>query len=249
LAAQDAEALVELPEILVGARALVRRPEEEVAQAGGGEAQRREPKLVGERVPLGERERPERLVARDERLEPLEIVALAVDAQRVHRGGQVEDELAAARGLEIDDGQQLVALEEKMVVEQVAVDDALRQLVLEVVLEVRDLVVEGPDDLPEVRGQTIADVGVELRDAIVVEPVLDALLVALADQVQIGERAADVLQARDREAIGTHDLPVQPPVQRHALAVTLAVQATLPVREGLRALEAVLAEVDQQVEL
>src|SRR2546430_2462164 len=69
---------------------------------------------------------PQRLVARDQCLEPLQLVALAVEAERVHRGGEVEDELAAARRLEIEHGDDLVALEDDVVVEEIAVNDALR---------------------------------------------------------------------------------------------------------------------------
>src|SRR5262249_17495130 len=81
------------------------------------------------------------------------------------------------------------------------------------------------------------------------EAVLDPLLVALADEVQISERAADVLQAGDREAIGAHDLSVEPSVEGQALAAALPVQASFPVGHRLRALEPVLAEIDQEVEL
>src|SRR5262249_60906278 len=85
--------------------------------------------------------------------------------------------------------------------------------------------------------------------SVVEESVRDPPRVARADEVQVGERAADVLQARAREAIGPHDLPVEPPVEGQALAAALPVQPSLPVGHRLGALEPVLAEIDQQVEL
>src|SRR6185369_15627697 len=100
LATEDAKTFVELPEVLVDAHLVVDRVQEEVAETRHGEAERGETELVRKRVPLRERERAQRLVASDERLEALEAVLLAVEAERVHGGRQVEDELAARRGLE-----------------------------------------------------------------------------------------------------------------------------------------------------
>src|SRR5262245_21588099 len=179
LAAQDAEPLVEFAEVLVRAGALVHRAVEGVAQASDREAERGQAQLVGEGVPLSQGERPQRFVARDERLEALQVVAFPVNAEPIHGGGEVEDELAAARRLEAERGNELVALPQEIVAEEIAVDDALRQPVLEVVLEVRDLIVERANDLAEVRWQSIAHLGIELRHAIVGEAVLDPLLVAL----------------------------------------------------------------------
>src|SRR5438876_1136495 len=85
---QDLQPLVELPEVLVHPRPRVDRIQEEIVQACDREAERREPELVRERIPLGERKSPQRLVARDERLEALELVALAVEAEGVHGGGR-----------------------------------------------------------------------------------------------------------------------------------------------------------------
>src|SRR5262245_54083697 len=249
LATQDAEALVELAEVLVGARAVVHGTQEEIAQPGDREAERGQAQLVREGIPLGERQRAQRLVARDQRLEALEIVAVGVDAERVHRRGEIEDELAAARRLEVEHRDQLLALEEQVVAEEVAVNDALRQLVLQVVLQVRHLVVERADHLAEVGREAVTDVGVELCDAIVCEAVLDAFLVALADQVEIGEGAADVLEPDGGQALRGDDLAVLPAVDRDALPAALAVPAPLPVGDGLGAGKAVLAQVDQQIEL
>src|SRR5262245_27876946 len=142
LAAQYSETLVEFAEVLVDAELVVHRVQEEVAEPGDGEAERGEAELIGERVPLGEGQRAERLVAGDEGLEALQVVLRAVEAERVHRGREVEDELTARRRLEVEDRDDLLALHDDVVVEEIAVDDALRKLRLEVVLEVIDLVVE-----------------------------------------------------------------------------------------------------------
>src|SRR5262249_34409139 len=145
LTAEDAEPLVELAEVLVHARLLVDRIQEEIVEPGDREAERGEPELVREGIPFGERERPERLIAGDEGREALQLVGLAVETERVHRRREVEDELATAGGLEIEHADDLVALEEQVVVKQVSVDDALRELVLEVSAQVVDLVVERAD--------------------------------------------------------------------------------------------------------
>src|SRR5437667_431927 len=143
---QDLQPLVELPEVLVHPRPRVDRIQEEIVQAGDREADRRESQLIRERVPLGERQSAQRLVARDERLEALD-------------------------------------------------------------------------------------------------------LVALADRVEVGEHAADVLDLRRREARGRHGVPVDVAVEREALAVHLAVVPPLAVGDRLRAGKAVLAQEEEQVEL
>src|SRR5439155_10271592 len=212
-------------------------------------AERRETQLVGEGVPFGERQCPQRLVARDQCLEALELVALAVEAEGVHRGGEVEDELAAARRLEIEHGDDLVALEDDVVVEEIAVDDALRQLVLEISLEVIDLVVERADDPLEIRGKPLAHLRVEVRHAVVAEAVVDTLLVALADGVEVCEHAADVLDLRRREACGGHGVAFDVAVEREALAAHFAVMPAFAIGERLRAGEAVFAQEEQEIEL
>ena len=73
-------------------------------------------------------------VAGDQRLELLQHVAPALEAERVDGGGQIEDELAARGRLEVEDRDDLLALEHDVVVEQVAVDDALGQLAFEIVI-------------------------------------------------------------------------------------------------------------------
>ena len=82
-AAQDPQAIEEVAEILVDASGAVRRREKEIVQARDGEAQRRVSKLVGKRVPLGERERPQRFVSGSV-AESIERIAAVDEAQRVH---------------------------------------------------------------------------------------------------------------------------------------------------------------------
>src|SRR5437667_81543 len=185
--------------------------------------------------------RAQALGAGDEGLEALQTVAFAVEAERVHRGGEVEDELAARGGLEVEDGDHLVALHDQVVVKEVAVDDALRELRLEVVLQVVDLVVERAYDALEVRRQPPAHLAVEARDPLEAEAVLDPLLVALADGVQIGEHASDVLELRGADALRAQHVAVVIAVDGEALAARLAVMVSLAVGERLRAREAVLA--------
>src|SRR5262249_1178896 len=86
-------------------------------------------------------------------------------------------------------------------------------------------------------------------DALEAEAVLDALLVAFADGVEVGERVPDVLELAGRDAIGTEDVAVVVAIHREALATRLAVVAPLPVGQRLRTGEVVLAEEEQQIEL
>src|SRR5262245_17729604 len=231
-AAQDAAPLVELAEVLVDARLLGSRIEEEVAEPGHREAQRREAELVRERVPLRQGQRAQRLVSGDERLEPLQLIVLTVEAEGVHGGREVVDELAATRRLEVQDGEDLVALHQQVVVEEVTVNDPLRELRLEVAAQVVDLVVERAHDALEVRGQPPPHLAVRVGDALEGEAVVDALLVALADGVQVGEHAADRFELRGVKAGGIGDVSVDPAIDRETLAARLAVQPSLPVGDG-----------------
>ena len=74
--------------------------------------------------------------------EAVERVCAIDEAQRVDRGRDVENELAAAGRLEVEHRGQLLAAEQQVVGEEVAVDDALGQLAFEVARQVLDLVVE-----------------------------------------------------------------------------------------------------------
>src|SRR5262249_34495130 len=155
-------------------------------------------------------------------------------------------ELAAARRLEVEHGDELLALEDQVVVEEVAVDDALRQLVLEVVLEVIDLVVQRTHDAPEVARQPVAHLAVDVGDALVAEAVVDPLLVALADGVQVRQHATDGLEPSARETRRRQRVAVDVAVDREALAVDLAVVAALAIGERMRTREVVLAEEEEQ---
>src|SRR5581483_2661181 len=184
-----------------------------------------------------------------QRLEAPELIARVVEAEGVDGGGQVVDELAAAGGLEVEHADDLLALEEQVVVEKVAVDDALRQLALEVVAKILDFVVERAHDAAKVRREAVADRRVELGDALEAEAVVDRLLVVPPDRVQLREDAAGVFELGEREPLRAHRLPVDPPVDRQALAPRLAVVAPLAVGDRLRAGKAVPAQEEQQLEL
>src|SRR5690349_20437680 len=173
----------------------------------------------------------------------------AVEAERVHGRREVVDELPARRGLEVEHGDDLVALHDHVVVEAIAVDDALRELRLEVVREIVDLVVERSRDPLEVRGEATTNLAVQVGDTVEAEAVLDTLLVALADRVQVRERAPDALELRARHAVGAERMAVVPAVDGETLPGVLAIVASLAVRERLRAREAVLAEEEEEVEL
>src|SRR5262249_19251747 len=157
--------------------------------------------------------------------------------------------LAAARGLEVEDHDDLLALDDDVVVEEVAVDDALRQLRLEVVLEVVDLVVERARDALEVRRQATPDLAVEVRHALEAEAVLDALLLAFAGRGQVRQPGADVLELCARQTGGVERAAVVEAVHGETLPAGLAVIAALAVGERLRAREAVLAQEEEQVQL
>src|SRR6185503_11828528 len=117
------------------------------------------------------------------------------------------------------------------------------------VAEVVHLVVERPHDALEIGRQPIADVRVELRDAIVAESVFDPLLVLLAERVQLGEEASRLLEPLVRQPLDGDDTAFDVAVERDALATELVVVATLAVGYGLRAGEAELAKKEEQIEL
>src|SRR5688572_337168 len=249
LAPEDAEPLVEVPEMLVVAPAVLDRLQEEIVQPRHGEAQRREPELVRERVPFGQGQRTQRLVAGDQRLELGKAVAVPVAAEGVHGGGQVEDELAARGSLEVEHRDELVAAEEEIVGEQIPVDDALRELALEIVPQVLDLVVERARDPPEVARQPLPHLAVDLRDAVVAGAVFDAFLVALRESVEVGERPPHHLEPRRGQALAERGLALDPSIEGGPLALDVAVVMVLRIGERLRARERMLAEEEQQVEL
>ena len=98
--------------------------------------------------------------------------------------------LPAARRLEIEHRDLPLTAEQDVVGKQVAVDDALGQLGFQVAVQVVDLVVQSPCNPAEIWGQPVAHVVVEIRDPLEAEAVVDALLVALADNMQFGQGAA-----------------------------------------------------------
>src|ERR1700680_2749275 len=119
----------------------------------------------------------------------------ALDAtQRVHRRRDIEDKFAPAGGLEVEHRSQLLAPKQQVVGEQIAVDYALGQLAFEIARQVLDLVFERPRDFAKIIRQPIAHRQVQVRDALEAEAVIDTLLVAFSNYMQLAERAADRLQ-------------------------------------------------------
>src|SRR5208337_657754 len=114
-------------------------------------------------------------------------------AQRVDRGRDVENKLAAAGGVEVEHGRQLLAAEQQVVGEDVAVNDAFGQFAFEIARQVLDLVVERAANLAEVVRQPVAHAQVQVGDSLEAEAVVNSLLVRLADHVQVAERVADRL--------------------------------------------------------
>src|SRR5271163_2565249 len=123
--------------------------------------------------------------------EAIQRVLSVHEAQRIDGGGDIEDEFAPAGRLEIEHRDLRLTAEQDVIGEQVAVDNTLGQLGLQVTIQVVDLVVKGAGNPAKIWGQPVAYVVVEIRDALETEAVVDALLIALADNVQFGQRAAD----------------------------------------------------------
>src|SRR6185295_3094866 len=90
---------------------------------------------------------------------------------------------------------------------------------------------------------------VHVGDALEAEAVVDALLGSLADDVQIGEHAPRVLDLTERQVGGATRVAVDELVERQALAAELAILAALPIDDELRARKAVIAEIEEAVDL
>src|SRR5215468_3194172 len=128
-------------------------------------------------------------------------------------------------------------------------NDAFRQLGLEVVLQVLELLVEGADDLLEVVRQAATHAGVDLGDAVEAEAAVGTLLVGLGDEVQVGQDSTDILELGGAQILGVDTVPVDVPVHGKLLAVPIATVAAPAVGERYRARKPVLAEEQEKVDL
>src|SRR5271156_2691118 len=100
----------------------------------------------------------------NQRAEAIERILTADEAQRVNRGGEVEDKLAPACGFKIQHGREPFAAKDQIIGEQIAVNHTLGQFTLEIVIQVLDLVIERAADLAKIMGQAVAHVEIEIRN-------------------------------------------------------------------------------------
>src|SRR5262249_32886036 len=151
-------------------------------------------------------------------------------------------------GLEIQHRHQLFTAKQQVVRKYVAVDDTLGQLAFEVSRQVLDFVVEGPADLAKVVGQAASYVQVQIGNSFEAEAVVDSLLVGLADDVQLADRAADGFQLRELELLGGGNPALLILEQRHALVVERAMVAAHAILHRMGTRESVLAQKGQQID-
>src|SRR5262249_20530768 len=155
----------------------------------------------------------------------------------------------ATRRFEIEDADDLARFEQQVVVEEIAVDDTLRKLSLQVVVEVLDFFVERARDLLEVAREFFPNVAIELEDALEAEPVVDAFLVSLTDEVKRGELASDVLELVHRELARIESITFDMSIERNAFAAELPIVPSLAIRQRLRARERMFAKEHEKIDL
>src|SRR5208282_3693552 len=87
------------------------------------------------------------------------------------------------------------------------------------------------------------------RDSLEAEAIVDALLVALADHMQLREHAAGGLELARTQPLGGHDPALLVFVYRDALGAEVAIEAALAILQRVGARESVLAQKAEQIDL
>jgi hypothetical protein len=184
-------------------------PHLEVGDAGDGEAQGPDAPLGRQGGALGRRGAPFACVPSehrpDERL--IQVRAVAPCERRHH---QIVRPRAVARALEIEQGHRLAVLPEDVVAEQVAVDDAVRQIGVSRLLGASEPIEEPRRQLAELPVFGLGDAleaDFEVADPKAPGPRLGK---GSAGAVDLGELRADLLGHLGRDARLTQDLAIPP---------------------------------------
>ena len=162
--------------------------------------------------------------------------------------GQVVDEFAAARGLEVEHADDPAAPKQHVVGKQVAVDHAGGQPFLQIFFVVRDFVVQHVQQMFQMSIDSRAQVLIEALDTLETETVVDGRGEFLAGDVELRQHGADLLDVVFRKRGSREALARQVVVERYGFAPVVAEMLAVLIGHRPGTGDAVFAQEDQQVD-